>query len=552
MGNFIQIDPRMFDTGRGPRRSTLVGQALGGTIQNLANSYLQSKVQSMLDEKKMQNDLQVQQDSAMGLAGLAPVEVRPQIIASFSKLPISMHTPQNLKTAIELTGGGGQDFITSGFEPESLGRKMPTMATKTGQTGPYQTTRRPTEERIEQPMTPQKIATNMAALQRMGQGGLPMMPGVPQGQNFLPYEQQYQPAMGNAPGMAMPQQMQPGQPPVMSTGEVAPKPGMAPLQETRAAPLPAAAAAAPTPEEQGRVALEDVTPEEMNRFLRTSKETPERKREIKKAWDAVQRDKREERTVEALESKVKGTEKERVVKRADEHTKAFRDEISKKSSSIGHRQQAIDITRDAIKRGNMGHMSIAHIADMFGMQGADAKQLQSGVKTLIISGLSPIGGKQNVYLEQMMAGSLPQIGSTQNGNLISIDSAQSALDIDQAYVDTFNELNEKYLDDPKYGYLPEKAVREFDKLVKPKLEKIRDNTMLKLQEDREFGMSEQDMFKLSKQSFPTPLTDKKQDALIDRAKWELKKARPGKEPSPDEVMRYAMQLAKNNNYIYKE
>lgn len=312
MGQFIQIDPRMFDTGRGPRRRDLLGQALGGTIQNLANTYLQSKVQSMLEEKKLQQDLQVQQDSAIGLASLAPVEARPQIISSFSKLPTSLHTVQNLKTAIDLMGGGGQDVITSGFDPTSLGRKTSIET---------QTRARPQDQgqqiqEQEAPLTPQRIATNIAAMQRMGQGGLPMMPGVPQGQNFLPYEQQFQPAMGNAPAMALPQQMQPGQPPVMSTGEVAPRPAMNLPPETRSAPLAATAAAAtpPTPEEQGRVALEDITPEEMNHYLRTSKESSERKREIKKAWDAVQKAKREERTVEAQERKVTGQDIERTRK----------------------------------------------------------------------------------------------------------------------------------------------------------------------------------------------------------------------------------------------
>lgn len=70
MGNFIQIDPRMFD--RGPRTSMLVGQAIGNTAQKAGDLFLQGKVQNMLARGQ-------QRESAKGIASLYPREYQKQV-----------------------------------------------------------------------------------------------------------------------------------------------------------------------------------------------------------------------------------------------------------------------------------------------------------------------------------------------------------------------------------------------------------------------------------------------------------------------------------------
>ena len=79
MGNFIQLDPRMFD--RGPSTSNMIGQAVGNMAQSAGNYYLQSKIQNMLEDRKRQIDLEAQRKSGRSLYNIVKgqgIEANPE------------------------------------------------------------------------------------------------------------------------------------------------------------------------------------------------------------------------------------------------------------------------------------------------------------------------------------------------------------------------------------------------------------------------------------------------------------------------------------------
>jgi len=247
----------------------------------------------------------------------------------------------------------------------------------------------------------------------------------------------------------------------------------------------------------------------------------------------------------------KSKNKKEIIANAQEATKDFRSAMHEKEASLAPRKQSIEVTRDAILRGNVEPFSAGHIASIFGLPevaGQDAAQMMSGVKTLVVHNLSPISGKQNVYLEQMMAGSYPQIGRTKEGNLIAIDSADGLYKIDEAYVEAFNQVYDKYMNDPHYGYFPEKGEREVNNAVKSKLKNIRDSMFLQLQDDREINIPEEQMTKMEKQFMPTPLTNKRAKGIMTKAEKDLSKAL-NRDPTKEEVIGYYEQLVEKNNYF---
>ena len=377
MGNFIQIDPRMFD--RGPRTSMLVGQAIGNTAQKAGDLFLQGKVQNMLARGQ-------QRESAKGIASLYPREYQKQVEDAYSQVPLAYHG-EGIKQAQEFMGAPGIDF-SSGVPSSFLGRVGPTPMQPPQMQQPAQRAMYAPESMLEgpkpvqveektQPPTSTAVAANIDALQRMGQG-LPV--ANQQGQANVAANQ-FPPASG--------------------------------AQQPQAQPQPE------------NIPLEDLTAPEVNGLLRMIPKKSDRDAFIKDV-ERAKKNSRAERDVSAREGKNIQSEKtfqynkkQKEIDRAEENTKKFREGLSAKEETLPQRQQALDITIDAIQRGSLGPLSINHLASMFGMYGEDAKQLLSGVKTSLLSDLSPIGGKQNVYLEQMMAGSLPQIGTTQSGNLIA-------------------------------------------------------------------------------------------------------------------------------------
>ena len=243
------------------------------------------------------------------------------------------------------------------------------------------------------------------------------------------------------------------------------------------------------------------------------------------------------------ERALKGVEKERIVKRAEEKTKDLRENVSAIRQTLINRKNDLAQQREAVQRGNFGPLSLPHLATIFGLKesaGTDAKQLAAAVKNSVYDKLKTITGIKNVFLEQITMGAFPEIGSTKEGNLIAVDEAEMSIELDEALANSFDRVSEKYEDDPKYGYLPPKAIKEVYQGAEKEAKEIAKKYNIKIQEDRESQISDNALMNLERQPIKTPLTQRRSDAVVKKAENDLKRSF-GKMPKQEQVLQYASQ-----------
>lgn len=254
-------------------------------------------------------------------------------------------------------------------------------------------------------------------------------------------------------------------------------------------------------------------------------------------------------------SKQEWDKKQKIIDREEAKTKKYREDMGLREESLAKRKQAIEMSREAVERGNVEPFSLGHIASILGVPeaaGTNAAEMMAGNKIHLLAALAPIGGRYNVYLEQQMTGAYPMVGRSKAGNLIAIDAADAQYKTDEAYLDAYHLISDKYDKDPNYGYFPEKAKAEVEKLVKPRLKNIRNEMFLKFQEDRESDEPVERMAQhIEKQMHKTPLTHKRAVAIMTKAKNDLTRAL-NREPNEDEVVNYFEQLVRDNNYFRVE
>lgn len=240
----------------------------------------------------------------------------------------------------------------------------------------------------------------------------------------------------------------------------------------------------------------------------------------------------------------------RKISQADAQTKDFRENVSAIRQTLINRENDLNQQREAIERGNFGPLSLPHLATIFGLPesaGTDSKQLSAAVKNSVYDKLKTITGIKNVFLEQITMQAFPQIGSTKEGNLIAVDEAKMSIELDKALADSFDRVYEKYENDPKYGYFPYKAIKEVYDGTKKEAMQIADKYKVKIQEDRESQVSDNALMNLERQPIKTPLTQRRSDAIVLKAESDLKRA-TGKTPTKEQVLQYASQLVRDNNY----
>jgi hypothetical protein len=432
------------------------------------------------------------------------------------------------------------------------------------------------------PPSNQQIASNIAAAQRLGIGAAPPMPGYPQGvgasQPFMPLEQQYQAAQG-IPGAG---QVQPrglsrqapqgltGQPivPELSGGGVGPISGPgAPLPGERIGMLDEGGERVPgqgpdsVPEAK---TLGTMSEEEFRRYL---KDKPlswqeKKKKERRDEQKDIIAQKNRERELESREERNKQLakvgnikEKEAKIKMADKYVEPIQKQIDEINANLPEKLFLNNLQEETIKSGSFGPGSFDHIATRLGLgelASADASGFQFAIKHKMIEGIRDASGRPNMYLENTLVQAAGQVGKSKGANLILAHGAQHLTNIDKAKSEIWERLQDKYLNDPNYGYMPEKAVREYRKELSKVAQEEEKKTLLKFQQDRETEMTTSDLARDKPNEFPAPLTDRRQDAFMLRSINDLTKAQNGKAPTKEQAIKYAQQLAKRNNYIVEK
>ncbi len=247
-------------------------------------------------------------------------------------------------------------------------------------------------------------------------------------------------------------------------------------------------------------------------------------------------------------------EKQDIITRAEKYTDPIKKEITAIKSSIEKRKSDFALQKDAIKRGNFGPGSLDHLLSLIGLDASvskEASQFKGAIKGNVVDTLNTVTGQKNMFLERMMVGAAGELGATPQGNLILADGIGNKIAIDEMKINNWDKIEDRYLNDPEYGYVPAKGIREWEDKNRQDSRILAKDLMKTIQEDREYGMTTQELMKLDKNAEPTPLTEKRAEAIVQRSVSSLKKAR-GREPSKNEVLKYSQQLIKDYNYIMPE
>jgi hypothetical protein len=177
---------------------------------------------------------------------------------------------------------------------------------------------------------------------------------------------------------------------------------------------------------------------------------------------------------------------------------------------------SLNTIKDSITSGDLGTFSTDWLANVSGLEGfrsgKGALFLTAG-KDFFLNNISKVGGRPNQWVEQQLVKMQPEIGRTKEANESVAEFFEFKLDTDEAYVNTLDELSEKYKQE--LGYVPGDIGAITDKAIKPYVDKREKQLAYKLKviDERERGPEE--LKKLQKVPKGTPLTIQKAKALLD-------------------------------------
>jgi hypothetical protein len=123
--------------------------------------------------------------------------------------------------------------------------------------------------------------------------------------------------------------------------------------------------------------------------------------------------------------------------------------------SIRGKEGALQIAREAIESGETGPLSWANISkrlDVPELMNQKGTQLSQAGKEFFFGNMQKVSAKaQNQWLEQRITQLSAQVGDTEASALTKQVMLEGELDLDKAYVESFNRLASE--DEEKYGYV---------------------------------------------------------------------------------------------------
>lgn len=493
--------------------SSMLGEALGsGLGQGLSsatNMYLQGKFQDMLAEKENARAEAAQDSSAKGLSSLFPEQQRQQIYNGLKSLPTSQH-PQVAKLLFENFGQGSgvaNDYITKG------GRA----AVSNLQAGQQQ---QPQQMQQQVQPTPQNIAMNMDAMQRMGQGLPPgVMPGYPQaagGQPFLPLTQQNQPAIGQDQNFR----------------QVAGQQGQVEQPETPAGVVPPKTVQEASP--SGNDVEEPISDSEFRTLLSHApnkkmqdRMVASRKMEMDnyyKSKSAQQAEGKNSLAREKFEWQKTEAEKKQTREIENKDVHAFIGSIEHEVESIPLQKNLLAMAENSLKTGNFGLLSPDNIANYTGIEAfrtAEGEALRNAAKGYLLSDVKSLGTKSNMMLDKQLMSILPDVGKTYEGNMAWVAAQKMKMDLTLGKAMFLEQLKGDYTD--KKGNISPGLATAVNKKMIEYSDLIQNKTAYNIQQIQEQNAPLRSLESLRpvKDTFLTP---KRAKALTEKAGGDKEKA----------------------------
>jgi len=120
-----------------------------------------------------------------------------------------------------------------------------------------------------------------------------------------------------------------------------------------------------------------------------------------------------------------------------------------KRESIHRQRLDYKIARQAAEEGDVGGFDINWLASNLGPWGEPLKnksgvQLQSAMKDVLVSNLSKIKGRPNVWIEQQIGSAIPSLGKKAESNEALFDIANANLDIEEKLLDARDNIIQRY------------------------------------------------------------------------------------------------------------
>lgn len=109
-------------------------------------------------------------------------------------------------------------------------------------------------------------------------------------------------------------------------------------------------------------------------------------------------------------------------------------ELDKEKGQYAIKRNALDSLESSIRRGSSG-FSLDYLADRFGLEwlrSPEAAEFITASKEFFLGSLARAGSRPNQWIEQQLKTFLPQLGRSQEANLIVVEILRTNLEIDRA------------------------------------------------------------------------------------------------------------------------
>lgn len=462
-------------------RSDQFYEKMGNLLEKGAGSFLQNKIESYFDEKKLERAEVLDKKQRLEYAtGLSKLLNRPDLKEPLSMMPIQYQDAM----AKEFSVGGTEDFI-------SLLNK------KTGPKGSYV----PSFEN-QQTSQPSDVQKTIDIAQRLPQNipqnvpqnavqGLP--PNLVKNALFqLPSQQN----ILNRSGAGMMQQGP--QPPFVS---YATQPTL-PSQQ-----MPAQLLLEPELEPESETPLADMTPSEFEEKIRQQPRRSVRD-ELRKERKAQVFLKQKIKKGDIEREKFDWMKEESVKERAHKDVSKFYEDINKSSESLTIQKNSLENAKAAIASGEPSSL-YSYFIDKNGydpLLPANTVRFKNAQKKSFLEYVRMSGSRPNQWIEQILLDSMAKIGRSQTANMLCLEDEIAQNDVKRARVRKAEELRKKYINDPNYGYVPLKVIDEVTDYSKAYAKKRFNIYSYRAQQLLENEKSDHDLMKLTKVPSGTPLT----------------------------------------------
>ena len=465
---------------RRPKTSYLIGQAMGETLGKASDLYLQNKIQGYFDkQKKDEEKAEISGARKKSATAIASAYKHPEWVEAMEGLEPQQQVALGKELASQSSDSSFLTKLIRGakFEaPEQIQQGAP---------------------------TPQAVATNQAAAQRMGMANQQpgQIPGMPQyaqqgQQGQLPFAMpQFQPAMGQQEPAATP------------AGVVPPEPTRGQGNGLDLASF------------QGK-RLGEMSRDQLDALKEG--QTADIQKQLEDAYNKQQSAMRGERTAATAEetlkfkkSEAEKNRKERKEERESKDSAKFLEEVDADSQPLILESGQLNQAMEAVKTGDVNGL-YSYLTTKFGLDPlipTNVSRFATANKEAYLNSIKSTGGRPNQWLEQTILDAGAKVGRKTSANMITLEQQKAEHDIKLARVLKANELRKKYMEDPEYGYVPAKIRSEVMDYQKQYADHRQDSLSYRVQQILENEKSDEDILNQKKLRSGTPLTLRVYDLL---------------------------------------